>query len=83
MRTEYIKLLHIREVCLWLRVPYKRTKYGAFNNNCSNIKIKETYEESISKGRVKTEDTEPVKRHRYMRQAVSGTMPSQAIATKV
>lgn len=30
-----------------------------------------------------TESTDPLNRHLYTRQAVRGTMPSQAIATKV
>lgn len=42
-----------------------------------------TYVESMSSGSVSTEETEPVKRQRYILQAVSGTTPSHATATNV
>lgn len=37
----------------------------------------------MSSGRVNTEETDPVKRQRYIRQAVKGTIPNQAMATSV
>lgn len=84
-------------LCYQLMQLIKKCKFKHYYTKNKHVRVRQTqshkntckkannntHVDSISKGKVRTEDTEPVKRQRYILQAVRGTTPSQATATRV